>query len=147
MLAQAPQAVERAEPPEHSPQRWRQTGAVYMFVESLHHGEFHEGQGQGPAAVHLHRDRGLVCWRQPINHLCNWVSYEGDVRELETEVYVGTPILSQHREAEQHGDTGWHPQKGSPGEAKPCEGRLPHLHTPRWPTFPWPHAQPITTAL
>lgn len=77
MLAQAPQAVERAEPPEHSPQRRRQAGAVCMLVESLHHGEFHEGQGQGPAAVHLQRDRGLVCWRQPIKHLYGWVSYEG----------------------------------------------------------------------
>lgn len=69
VLAQAPQAVEHAEPSKHSPQRWRHARAVCMLVEALHHSELHEGQGQGPAAIHLQRDRGLVCWRQPVKQL------------------------------------------------------------------------------
>lgn len=40
-----------------------------MLLEPLQHGELHEGQGQGPAAVHLQRDRGLVCWRRTIKQL------------------------------------------------------------------------------
>lgn len=75
VLAQAPQAIECAEPPEHSLQRWRHAGAVNMLVESLYHSELHEGQGQGLAAIHLQWDRGLVCWRQPIKQLYSWVSY------------------------------------------------------------------------
>lgn len=69
VLTQAPQAVECAELPKHSPQRRRHAGAVYMLLEPLQHGELHEGQGQGPAAVHLQRDRGLVCWRRTIKQL------------------------------------------------------------------------------
>lgn len=56
MLAQAPQAVERAEPLKHGPQGWRHAGAVCVLVEPLHHGELHEGQGQGLAAVHLQQE-------------------------------------------------------------------------------------------
>lgn len=57
VLAQGPQAVECAEPLKYSLQSWRHTGAVYMCVESLQHSELHEGQGQGPAEVHLQTEQ------------------------------------------------------------------------------------------
>lgn len=67
VLAQGPQAIECAEPLEHGLQRWRHAGAVCMLEESLYHGELHEGQGQGPAEVHLRvEQRPGVCCRQPI---------------------------------------------------------------------------------
>ena len=67
MLAQGPQAVERAEPPKHRPQRHRHAGAVRVIVELLYHDEFQEDQGQGLAVVHLQTKKGSgVCWRQAI---------------------------------------------------------------------------------
>lgn len=64
MLAQGPQAIECAEPLKHSLQRWRHAGAVCVHVESLHHSELQEDQGQGPTVVHLQMEqRPGVCRR------------------------------------------------------------------------------------
>lgn len=80
MLAQGPQAVERAEPPKHRPQRHRHAGAVRVIVELLYHDEFQEDQGQGLAVVHLQQKRGLVCagGRRSLQ-LYNWISYEEEL--------------------------------------------------------------------
>lgn len=53
VLAQGPQAVERAEPPEHGPQRGRHAGLVRVLVEPAQHRELQEGQRQRAAAVSL----------------------------------------------------------------------------------------------
>ena len=53
MLAEGPQGVEGAEPPEHSPQRGWHVGLVRVLVEPAHDRELQERQGQGPAVVHL----------------------------------------------------------------------------------------------
>lgn len=53
MLAQGPQAVESAEPLEHSPQWGRHAGLVRVLVEPPQHRELQERQGQGAAVIHL----------------------------------------------------------------------------------------------
>lgn len=53
VLAQGPQTVESAEPLEHSPQWGRHAGLVRVLVESPHHRELQERQGQGAAVIHL----------------------------------------------------------------------------------------------
>ena len=53
VLAQGPQAVEGAEPPEWGPERGRHAGLVSVLMEPAHHGELQEHQGQGAAAVDL----------------------------------------------------------------------------------------------
>lgn len=53
VLAQGPQAVERAQPLEHRPQRGGHGGLVRQLVEFPHDRELQERQGQGAAPVHL----------------------------------------------------------------------------------------------
>lgn len=65
VLAQGPQAVERAQPLEHGPQRGGHAGLARELAEFPQDRELQEHQGQGAAVVHLEADTQGQARREP----------------------------------------------------------------------------------
>lgn len=65
VLAQGPQAVERAQPLEHGPQRGGHAGLARELAEFPQDRELQEHQGQGAAVVHLEADAQGQARREP----------------------------------------------------------------------------------